>query len=317
MDDFDANVDLNADELADFLMGFRESDTDYLESFFDDISSSMAFEDEFDNNKSNQIEPMMEVDCSLPKKVIFISKSVNTSKESSTISSDHKDNSKISENLKVHLPGWIGVHQSLNGEVKNASSCVERIKFGAGKGKGIRIRMNESEYRSANFGDDVKEENTKESNSFNNDKHMDHKNSLGGLETIEKQNSCKFIDKNAEESKSKEFEKELEVKSSDKKTKKESKKRDKKNRLESENEYIGQRILKMETGLDRGLIPEKVIGIKEIAGLILLYVQWTDQSQQCELIPSKILSKKYPQIVIKFYEDRVKSISIQEELQRC
>ncbi|RWS26287.1 chromobox-like protein 5, partial [Leptotrombidium deliense] len=61
-------------------------------------------------------------------------------------------------------------------------------------------------------------------------------------------------------------------------------------------------ILSMETGLDRGLIPKRIRAINEYQGIILHEIEWTDSNEEPELIPSPILSAKYPQIVIQFYE---------------
>ncbi|RWS08320.1 hypothetical protein B4U79_00565 [Dinothrombium tinctorium] len=50
---------------------------------------------------------------------------------------------------------------------------------------------------------------------------------------------------------------------------------------------IASLLLKQKTGLDKGWVPEKIVGITERYGLILHYVQWKDETKPSELIPSK------------------------------
>ncbi|RWS02928.1 hypothetical protein B4U79_11848, partial [Dinothrombium tinctorium] len=70
----------------------------------------------------------------------------------------------------------------------------------------------------------------------------------------------------------------------------------------------------MKTGLDEGLIPEKIVGITEFSGLLLHYVEWTDKTKQHELIPSEIMAQRFPQLVIKFYEQHVETTSLFQEM---
>ncbi|RWS11112.1 hypothetical protein B4U79_18054 [Dinothrombium tinctorium] len=68
------------------------------------------------------------------------------------------------------------------------------------------------------------------------------------------------------------------------------------------------------TGLDKGWIPQEIIGITEYNGVILHYVKWCNPSLQNELIPSEVLSKKYPQVVIDFYQKHIEFVRLSSEI---
>lgn len=60
-----------------------------------------------------------------------------------------------------------------------------------------------------------------------------------------------------------------------------------------------------ETGFDRGLIPEKVMGITSNSRNDLLYlIKWKDHGG-AELIDSSIVNNKCPQLVIAFYQSKI------------
>jgi len=58
-------------------------------------------------------------------------------------------------------------------------------------------------------------------------------------------------------------------------------------------------------GFDRGLKPEKVMGATEEDGELLLLVKWKG-SPDADLVPSKIANVKCPQLVIEFYQEKLK-----------
>jgi len=60
-----------------------------------------------------------------------------------------------------------------------------------------------------------------------------------------------------------------------------------------------------QTGYARGLIPDVLMGATDIYdGELMFLVKWQGVTKP-ELVPSRIVNKQSPQLVIKFYEDRL------------
>ncbi|CAF1070082.1 unnamed protein product [Adineta steineri] len=60
-----------------------------------------------------------------------------------------------------------------------------------------------------------------------------------------------------------------------------------------------------QTGYNRGLVPETLMGATDIYdGELMFLVKWKSVAKP-ELVPSRIVNKQSAQLVIKFYEDRL------------
>ncbi|XP_037951045.1 heterochromatin protein 1-like [Teleopsis dalmanni] len=57
-------------------------------------------------------------------------------------------------------------------------------------------------------------------------------------------------------------------------------------------------------GFDKGLVAEKILGASEVNGSLTFLIQFKG-SKQAEMVLSEIVNEKVPQMVIKFYEERL------------
>ncbi|EDW09019.1 chromobox protein homolog 1 [Drosophila mojavensis] len=89
-----------------------------------------------------------------------------------------------------------------------------------------------------------------------------------------------------------------------KKTKNRKRKLSTQSSVESNGITMAEKKLDGSIGFQRGLIASKILGATDTSGKLMFLMSWKN-SNYIDLVPAKVANIKCPQVVIKFYEERL------------
>ncbi|CAG0891261.1 unnamed protein product [Darwinula stevensoni] len=65
---------------------------------------------------------------------------------------------------------------------------------------------------------------------------------------------------------------------------------------------------KDEKGIEEGLVPEQIVGAAQTNGQLCFVIKWKDKDD-AEIMPAAVANEKFPELVIRFYEERIEWVS--------
>ncbi|VDN22059.1 unnamed protein product [Gongylonema pulchrum] len=65
------------------------------------------------------------------------------------------------------------------------------------------------------------------------------------------------------------------------------------------------------SGLEQGLDPEEILGATSVGGQLTFLIKWKG-SERADMVPAAVANKKWPQLVIGFYEARIQWKDVQQ-----